>query len=530
MKIGPLTIARNAAPTRRPAPEFAERGATGTLIFGGWMQSQDYNPDLQAPACYDVYDKMRLGDGTVRAILNLLKLPILRAHWEVEPASDSAQDHMIADFIEKDLHSMTSSYISFLRQALLMFDYGSMLFEKVWYLGDDGLIHLRKLAPRLPKTIQRWMTDENGGFAGVWQGAIKASGYELVTIPQEKLILFVNEQEGANFRGVSMLRGAYKHWYYKDGYYRIDAIGNEKRTVGVDIGTIKAGASNKDDIKTGLERALMTLHGHDKQFIVEDEENFTYRLETGGSRGAANAIMASIEHHDLLILRSVAAEFAAMGSGSTGSLAMHKDKSAFFLMSLEASSDTIAETQTAHLLRPWVDYNWTVKEYPRIKYSRLDTRELGVLAKAINDLMSVGALTPDPQIEAELRALADLPAQIQGVPTNPDVVTTTEETAPTPIPRTVPKKVAAAIRTIQERQLARVQTEMAAGKALDAIDVPYRREVAESIAEVLRDAGAEPEMATRKGRALANLLADRLKADLAVSESGVIRRGLAAVA
>lgn len=422
MKIGPLTIERasNAAPTATPRPPMGEIGAPGSAIFGGYLSQQDYNPDLQPPACYDIYDKMRLGDGQVGAGLAVIKLPILRANWGVEAASDSAEDRMIAEICEKDLRSMTTSFEATLRQILLHLDYGSMPMEEVWEIRDDGLVHLRKLAPRLPRSVTRWYTDENGGFAGIQQSAIKASGFSQPDIPANKLALFVNEQEGANFRGHSVLRRAYKHWFYKDGYYRIDAIANEKRTVGVDIGTIKAGAQDKETLKRKLEQAMMTLHVHEKQYVIEDEENFSYRLETGGARGNANAIMASIEHHDLRILRAVIAEFVAMGSGSTGSLAMHKDKTGFFLMALEATSDNIAETMTSHLLKRWVSYNWRVQEYPRMKYSRLDTRNAAEIAESVNKLVSVNALTPGEDTERELRVLLDLPEEENPYETEPE--------------------------------------------------------------------------------------------------------------
>lgn len=481
MKIGPLTIERRAtnavAPVSASPPELGERGATGTQIFGGIVQQQDYNADLQAPQCYDIYDKMRLSDGQVKAGLSVVKLPILRANWEIEAASDSAEDKMIAEIAESDLESMSLSFISFLRQALLELDYGCMPFEKCWYIGDDGLVHLRKFAPRLPRTIMRWNTDEHGGFAGVQQGAILASGYKPIDIPAEKLILFVNEQEGSNFRGVSMLRAAYKHWFYKDGHYRIDAIANEKRGVGVDIGTIKPGATNKAAIKDQLERSLMTLHAHDKQYIVEDEENYQYRLETGGARGGQNAIMATIEHHDLRILRSILAEFLNMGSASTGSLAMHKDKSAFFLMALEALADGIAQTLTTHYLKQWVDYNWRVTAYPRFKYSRLDTRDFAGIATAVNQLMSVGALTASPATEAELRVLGDLPE----LEIDPPIVIDGEDEIDSGA------DAYASVAAIQAKQIARVRELIASGKPVESIRLPYK---AELIAAVAAEANA----------------------------------------
>lgn len=459
----------------RTLPDFSEIGAPGTQIFAGLMMQTDYSPDLQPPACYDVFDRMRKGDGQVRAGLQVMKLPIMRAHWEVEPASDSAQDRMIAEFIERDLHSMRgTTYQRFLRQALMMLDYGCMPFEPVWELHDDGLVHLKKLAQRLPKSVIYWLTDENGGFAGIVQGAIKASGYERVTIPASKMIVFVNEQEGADFRGTSMLRAAYKHWFYKDGLYRVDAIAKEKRAVGVDVMTIMANAQDKGVLKTASENALMTLHAHEKNFVVEDEAGYKYRLETGSNRPLD--ALGSIEHHDLRILRAMMAEFVSMGSGSTGSLAMHGDKTRFALMAWEAISQDLADVQTNDLIRPWVDLNWSVQDYPRVRYSRLDTRDVQTLATAVASLATVGAIPISAELQSEMLNVLDLPG---GEPVN----------QPWPDPNDPPQRepLPEPAVSVYRRQVERLKAE--APKlfrtdkpiALGRIEVPYREEMAERL-------------------------------------------------
>src|SRR3990172_6604338 len=161
------------AATTRPArpPSYEELGQTGTATSAGFVTAQDYNADLSAPACYDTFDKMRKGDGQVKAALTVIKLPLINAEWKIERASDSPLDRVIAEVIEEDLFGgMNVSWSSWFRQMLLHLDYGVMPFEKVWRLGDDGLIRLRKLGPRLPRTVQQWLVDEKGGLAGVRQG------------------------------------------------------------------------------------------------------------------------------------------------------------------------------------------------------------------------------------------------------------------------------------------------------------------------------------------------------------------------
>lgn len=439
MRLGPLEVRLQRNGNR---PPLTELGATGTQIFGGILQQQDYNPALNTPQSYDEYDKMR-NDGQVRAALTAIKLPLLNADWFIEPASDSATDREIAERLERNLMAeMTVSWRDYLRQALLHLDYGSMPFEKVWRM-EDGLVMLRKLAPRLPRTITQWQVDETGGLMGIQQYTATASGFIQATIPVSKLLLFVNDLEGSNYRGNSILRSAYKHHYYKDALYRVQAIALEKRTLGVDVGTLK-GEARTDEHKTDLERALMSLHAHEKQFMVEIDEQVGYRVE-GIGRGGVLDPMSAIEHHDVRIVRSILAEFLAMGTGSTGSLAMHKDKSAFFMMALGGIANQLSDTMNAHLIRPWVDYNWSVTEYPQLRYSRLESRDLQTWADAVLKLSQAAVITADEDIEKEARSLLDLPPRIV-VPGEEEEVPE-EEVTPEEIPT---EEAVAAIRTLRK--------------------------------------------------------------------------------
>jgi phage gp29-like protein len=460
LKIGRLSV---SLAEKRKAPPLNELGATGTTIFSGVLSDSEYNTKLQAGQSYDEYDRMR-NDGTVRAGLTAIKLPLLNATWGMDPASDSAQDREIAERLEQALiYGMTIPFKVFLRQALLMLDYGSMPFEKVWEMRD-GLVMLRKIAPRMPKTVQQWLVDETGGLRGITQATTNSGGFQTVEIPVEKLLAFVNELEGSNFRGVSLLRSAWKHYFYKDNFYRVQAIAIEKRAVGVDVGTLKGDAKTPEKQRE-LERALMTLHAHEKQFFTEVDDQFGYRLETGGA-GVLDP-MSAIEHHDLRILRSILAEFIGMGAGSTGSLAMHGDKTSFFLMALGGIGSNVIDTVSSHLIKQWVDYNWSVDAYPRLRHSRLEVRDLASFANAVLALTQAGALTPDAEVERESRTLLNLPPQADGA----------ERTPPPPtLSRQIEKLI-----EIGKTYHARRDT-----RAIADVAVPFKREL---IDDLTRESG-----------------------------------------
>jgi hypothetical protein len=390
---------------RRPQPSMGEIGATGTSIFGNLLSQNDYNVELQTPQLYEVIDKMRKGDGQIAAVLRVMKLPLVNADWKIEKASDSPLDRMIAEVIEEDFFGgMELSFNSWLRQALLHLDFGCMPFEQNWRLDDSGLIRLKNLAPRLPRTVQDWLVDDKGKLTGIRQLANSVS--TPIDIPADKLLLFVNDQEGGDYRGVSILRSAVKHWRYVDGLERVAAIGAEKRALGIDHGIIE-GEGATAERQRDLERALMGMHAHEKNYIVTVKDQSEYKLE--GIQGDVIDPLPLIVHHNLQILRSVLVEFVGMGAGSTGSLAMHRDKTSWVLLCLGGIADAMCDTVRQQLFQRWVDYNWLGATAPKLRYSRLEQRDVAVFADAVEKLASAGALTPDDTLEEESRDLLSLP-------------------------------------------------------------------------------------------------------------------------
>ncbi len=403
LKLGRLTLAVADRPPKRPTED--EIGGTGTSIYSGFISDEEYNADLRGSLGMAVYDKMRRSDGQVKATLLACTLPIHAATWAVEAASDSPADVDIAREVEWNLfEGMTITWQSYLAHVLLMLPFGFSMFEKVWQVVD-GKLYWRKLAPRLPKTLYKWDTDEHGGLRGVVQQAWVGDKYVEVTIPVEKLLVFTNEKEGSNFEGVSILRAAYKHWYFKDLLYRIDGIAAERHAVGLPV--FHYPATTDDKAKAKLDEMGQTLQAHERMYLrLPDEVKF----EMTGHTGAIRDVMPSIEHHDRMISRSVLAQFLNLGSGDVGSWALARDQSSFFLMALRAVTTNICDTMNRYAIPQWVDFNYGhVDAYPRLAVSGLETRDTEKYAKAVMDLVSAGVLTPGRDLEDSLRGFLKLP-------------------------------------------------------------------------------------------------------------------------
>lgn len=411
MRIGPFDIVKAAA---RPSTD--ELGSTGTSRVASGnnilLTEEDYNPDLRGQDFYNTIDRMRLSDSQVKAVMSIIKLPLLAADWSMDSPTDEEQDVQIAEWIEDqffDHQLRTWDYI--LRHILLSLDFGVMPFETVWKVEDDKIlhkpvVHLAKMAPRMPKSIVEWRLTEDGELGSILQQAEKGGQFRQIEIPGDRLLVFVHDMEGSNYKGTSVLRQARKDWFIKERLQRINQVAIEKRAAGIDVGTLPDSASKTQ--KDAFEAVLQTVRTHERSYVVEPQGH-KYRIE--GIGGSVIDPLPSIQYADLMILRSILADFLVSGtSGERGALAMVKDRSSFFLMALGAIANEIMAPINRDLIPKWVDWNWpNIEQYPQITHSRLDRRDVGAIAEALKALIPIGVVSPDEGIEDEVRELLEMP-------------------------------------------------------------------------------------------------------------------------
>lgn len=393
-----------AAPEEKtPRPQMVELGATGTSIFNQELAEQDYNADLTATQATTVYDKMRRSDGQVKAALLACELPLRGAKWEISTESDKAADVDAAEFCEDNFWSMSITFDDWLRHVLTMLPFGFSVFEKVWEV-KDGRIRLRKLAPRLQRTVVKFIMDSQGGLSEVEQQVTIDNIWRQIRIPVDKLLVFSLDREGSNYRGVSLLRSAYKHWYYKDNLYRIDAMAAERHGLGVPHFSYPANATPSS--KSNIEKIGQNLQAHHKAYVsLPDDYGFDFKV----GQGRLHNTIASIEHHNVMITMSILAQFLNLGTGDIGSWALSRDQSSFFLMSLKAMAENICDTVNRYVIPQLVDLNFRVDEYPEMKVSGLEVKDLGIWSKAITDLVNAGAITKDEEMENVIRGWIGMP-------------------------------------------------------------------------------------------------------------------------
>jgi len=394
-------------------------GLPGTPIFSGFLEDfGEYNPQLQGPAAIRTYEKMRRSDAQVAATLLACELPIRAANWDVMPASPSAQDREIAQFVKDNLFGgleyvspggvkTTQCWDDVLRNALLMLPFGAAAHEEI-YAVDGDRVRLAKLAPRLPVTFYRWVTDVDGEtLLALNQYGYRNSNFESVEIPVERLAVFTFNKEGANFFGRSMLRPAYMHWYIKHNLYRIDAIAGERNGLG--IPTIEQAANASKEDRQAAAKWVTQLAAHEKTGIALPAG---WKLTLQGVQGQVRDLFNSIDHHNIEISRTALAFFMNLGQSgkSSGNRALGQSMTDFFFQAVQATADQIARTITATSVKRLVDYNWDgVERYPTLTVANLQARSLDDTLTALAQLATANVVAPYPELAQHIARELGLP-------------------------------------------------------------------------------------------------------------------------
>ena len=394
----------------------------------GWTalaeDTGETNPALVWPKSVDVFDKMRREDSQVGSVLRAVTFPIRRTTWMIDPAGarDEVVD-LIADSFglpikgrDRSAPSRTRDRFDFdehLRLALLELVFGHSVFEQVYRVDDDGTVRLRKLAWRPPRTISKWDVAADGGLVAVEQWG---STGRMPRIPVDRLVVYVNEREGANWVGTSLLRTAYKNWLLKDRILRAQSVAIERNSLGIPVyegAPIPDGAkmteseaqawvkTQKDD---GLKLAKSIRSGQDAGASIPAGSN----LSLMGVTGKLPETEGPVRYHDEQIARAVLAHFLNLGS-ETGSWALGSTFAEFFVGSLNAVALHIANTCQAHVVEDLVDVNFGPTEpAPRLVPATIG-EEQPITAEAVKALVDCGALRTDRALEEYLRQRYKLP-------------------------------------------------------------------------------------------------------------------------
>lgn len=399
-----------------PLEATSELGYVGTEIFSGYIQ-EDYQEawrDLKTRC--ETVEKMIWGNSTVGALLEAIKAPILSSTQSIEPWSKEEKYQEHAEFIRKNFFEYIDWQDTHV-QLLSYIEYGFSV-QEIVYEVKDGMICLKRLAPRIQSSIEKWSIVNkpwvDGHPAGITQSYIYGDEVEgeasltLREIPWDKLLIFSNRRRGNNYEGESILRRAYSPYFYLDLIQKIAGISVERYGVGLPYAKVKGGNGSTDNAK--LEELLRNIRSNEQAFALINENVTEFKILTPEGSGAQNTLLEKLLlFYDRKLYDSVLAGFLNLTAGEGGSNALSKDQSSFFMRSLQSYTKYI-EGRMNQLAEKLIRLNFGDQEgYPCFKYSDIGQISMDEFTSSLATAKNASMITWGKNDEATIRAQLGLP-------------------------------------------------------------------------------------------------------------------------
>lgn len=444
---------------------FKDYGSYGLRQYSGWIR-EEFLPQLTGRQAVTVYREMLDNSSTVGSMVFAIQQAMRHVEWRVESPTDknNKEGDQWTEFADSLRLDMSHTWEDFIAEALSMLGYGFSVHEIVYKkrlgrnpsnLGgstqsdmsgpnkdelpsskfEDGRIGWRRLPIRGQDTILKWFFDENGQIRGTTQQPWVGT---LIDIPIEKLLLFRPTAHKNNPEGRSILRSAYRPWYFMKRLEEMEGIlfermagfpvmfvPNQLMETAMGTGPLAAQAAmtlaaykkivtnTRIDEQMGL--ILPSDCYSDADGKVSTVKQYDFQLLTPGSggksKGAGSDIDKSITRYKIDILMTTLCDFIMMGHEVRGTNNLGTMKVDMFYSAIEGWLSAITEVLNRYALpRIWQLNGFDHATMPQFRPDMPQRLDLDGLGAFIANLATAGmALFPDEELEAYLRDAGGLP-------------------------------------------------------------------------------------------------------------------------
>lgn len=412
-----------------------EIGDSGLRRSGGYVR-EEFRRELVGRKGAEAYREMAANSSVLGSALLAIELPCRRTDWYLEPA-DTPKGQEVADFVEECREDIATPWGDVLQEIMTMVPYGWAFLETTYKTRvgakanppsrfDDGRVGWSKMALRAQDSLDRWEIDETGAILGMWQ-RIPNSG-KTVGIPIERAQLFRTSKVRNNPEGRSLLRPAYFAWYHAKRMMTNEGIGVERDLTGVPSAGVPsemllptASPADKASLES-IKVALRDLKMDEQGFIIyplsyDQQGNPKFKMELLASPGKrTHDTTAIINRYELRMAQALLAGFLMLGHSAVGSRALADPLIEFFMDSISALLDTVADTFNRHAIPALLAVNGIEQDdQPTLEHGPVKTQDLQALGQFIKLLSEAGMpLFPNEELERHLMDAADLPEPAPG--------------------------------------------------------------------------------------------------------------------
>jgi len=418
---------------RKPAPTSTE-GVGGAVIYGGFIQDGEKNPKLSGTERYRTYADLLANTSIVAASVRYFLNLVAKADWKAEPADESAQAKEVAEWMEDQIHGMSTSWHRVVRRAALYRYYGFSIQEWTAKRSEDGTIGILDVEPRPQHTITQWSVDESGTVMGVIQTSPQ-DGRDL-PLHRGKLVYVVDDSISDSPEGLGLFRHVVDAVRRLQEYEKLEGIGFEGDLRGIPVGRapittlqgmVRSGQISQGQMDNQLDGLRTFLNSHKKTANLAMLLDSRVYESTGDTRNpsgqkqwdidvvksgqtSAPELAAAIMRINREVARVLGTENILLGESGAGSLAMARDKSDQFALVIDSTLKELSQAFQSDLVLPFVKLNgWDPKLAPKLKPEKIQHRAVEEVTAALRDLATAGAvMAPDDPAINELRDMLGL--------------------------------------------------------------------------------------------------------------------------
>ena len=388
---------------------YSEIGRSGVNWNSGQVY-EDFLTQLQGINGIKIYREMSDNDAIVGAALQAIEQTFREMQWGVKGKNKENKK-----FLQENMTQMSQSWEDSIFDSFSMLKYGWSFSEIVYKRDKLGKIRWKKIALRKQDSFDSWEMTDCGEILGLWQ--IPAPNFQQLYIPLyigqvAKALLFRTRLDGDNPEGRSILRPAYRAWYFKKNIEEIEAIGCERDLAGVPVISPPPDFDDTDqstEVQNQVQnaKAIVANLRRDEQDGVYLPAGWTLQLLSSGGKRQFDTT-AVINRWSKAIAASMLAEFILLGMERTGSYALSQDLTDMFFLSLEGWADSICNVYNRYAVPSLFQLNGVNNELPWITHTRVAKHNINDISNYVSKLAGVQALDIDDSMKKYLKKFARL--------------------------------------------------------------------------------------------------------------------------
>ena len=402
---------------------FSQLGVSGINRQGPYIY-EEFLPELRWPGAARIYQEMSDNDPVIGSILYLAEMLIRGASWDVEPASNDKEDIEAANFLKSCMNDMETSWANVISEILSMLTYGFSFHEILYKVRrgpnenarkwksqySDGKIGWRGMPIRSQTSFHGWKWDSEGYVSHFTQ--LAPPDYRVIDIPMAKGLLFRTRVTKDNPEGKSLLRNAYRPWFFKKHFEEIEGIGVERDLAGFPV--LKA--PENLNIWDSEDPNMVRIRGEAEQLVTsirrDSEEGvllpfgWDLKLLTSGSSRQID-IGSTIDRYDNRIAITMLSDVILIG-GKSGSFALADTKRSMLAAALQSQLLNIADVFNTKAVPDLFRFNaYKLEKLPKIVPGQIQVpslRELALMIRAMG--LNIAG---DMQLQNYLRRILGAP-------------------------------------------------------------------------------------------------------------------------